>query len=79
MTANGLNINVSKEEFMSRPTGEQNWMLFEGIQRIDSHGCSWAQKNYKQDRLRKIYLWGAGIGAGMGFTAVFWKLIQSCF
>jgi hypothetical protein len=75
MMPNGLNIKVSKEEFMQQPAAEQNWMLFMGIQRIDQNGCSWAQRTYKQDKLKKIYMWGAGMGAGIGVGVAVYKLI----
>jgi len=38
---NGLNINVSREEFIKKPETERSWMLFEGIIGIDKHGCKW--------------------------------------
>jgi len=38
---NGLNINVSRDEFIKKSEAERSWMLFEGIIGIDRHGCSW--------------------------------------
>ena len=73
---NGLNINVSQEEFMKKTPPEQNWMLFESVNQLNIYGCKWGREIYKKNKMSTAYMIGAGIGAVFGFTAIIWNLLR---
>lgn len=74
--ANGLRINISESEFKAKPTSDQNWMLFQGLTKIDQFGCDWAARNYKQNYWKKLTVIGASIGGGFGFAFMVGKIIK---
>jgi len=44
----GLHIEVSKEEFQEKPQEERDWILFEAIKEINSHGCTYGRSQWKK-------------------------------
>ena len=70
----GLRIEVSKEEFLTKPDKEQHWMLFEAIQRMDKHGCRYGRAYYK-----KIVAVAAGGGVVGGAGAYLIQLASKLF
>lgn len=67
----GLQIEVSKEEFQKKPNKERDWMLFQAIQQINSHGCKYGRSQWK-----KIFTLGGICGLVGGFLGgVFKRLI----
>ena len=61
----GIHINVSKEEFIQKPPGDQNWMLFMSIQQIDQKGCHWSKSTYGSTFWKKFYIFATALGAGI--------------
>jgi len=74
--ANGLRINISESEFKSKPTEDQNWVLYQAITKIDEHGCSWSVRHYKEAYWKKITILGSSIGGGLGFAFMAGKILK---
>lgn len=74
--ANGLRINISETEFKAKPIADQNWVLFTAITKIDQYGCDWASRYYKQNYLKKVTIFGAAMGGGLGFAFMIGKIIK---
>lgn len=74
--ANGLRINISESEFKSKPTEDQNWVLYQAITKIDEHGCSWSIRHYKEAYWKKLSVLGGSIGGGLGFAFMAGKALK---
>ena len=70
----GIKISISEADFKSKPAADQNWILFQAIQKIDEYGCSWAAVKYKENFWKKLAVIGSGIGAGFGFAIMVGKM-----
>lgn len=70
-----ININVSESDFKSRPPEDRDWILFQAITMLNLEGCDWGNQQFRHNRIRTIYLIGAGIGAGLGFALSILKLL----
>lgn len=57
MGNDGLKIEVDKKEFQGKPQEERDWILFQAIKMINSHGCSYARGRWK-----KIFAMGGVLG-----------------
>lgn len=69
---NGMNINVSREDFVKKPQEERDWMLFEGVAQINNTGCTWARKS---KWVFKAYCIAAAAGIVGGAIAIFTKWV----
>lgn len=76
--SNGLNIHIGKDEFLSKPVGDQNWLLFEGISQINTQGCSYGKQFHKKEKWAMAKVIGASLGAGavtaIAVIAALWKM-----
>ena len=69
---NGLNINVTREDFIKKPQEERDWMLFEGVSQINNHGCTWARKSRW---IVKAYIIAGAAGIVGGAVAIMAKWV----
>jgi hypothetical protein len=69
----GLNVKISKDDFLKLPQGEQNWALFAGITKIDREGCTYGKDAYHKHKLNRLQIMGAAIGGGLGFAVAMGK------
>ena len=81
--ANGFEIQITETDFKAKPTGEQNWILFQGIsgvskciRDIDDKGCEYARKKQKGFRLKLVSAFGAGIAGGTGVIYLIFHLLH---
>lgn len=79
---NGFEINISETDFKSRPAGEQNWILFQGVSSvrkciadIDEQGCDYAKKRYKINRLKMVSAISGGITFALGIIYIVYQII----
>jgi hypothetical protein len=76
---NGLNINVSEEEFKGKPAVEQNWMIYKAIEAIDQDGCRFSRERHAastKTNWRSNIIIGAGSLGGVGATVfAVWKYV----
>jgi len=73
---NGLNINVDEEDFKSRPTVDQNWMIYKAVEKIDRNGCQWGKKSHKISLSNWVIVRGTAIGLGIGFALGVYKFLM---
>lgn len=66
---NGMNINVTREDFVKKPQEERDWMLFEGVSQINSHGCTWAKKSHWIVKAYAIAAAAGIVGGGIAIAA----------
>jgi hypothetical protein len=76
---NGLNINVSEDDFKAKPTAEQSWMIYKAIEAIDNNGCKFSRLRHESDKKtnwKAAVIVGAGSFGGLaGSLFAFWKYV----
>jgi hypothetical protein len=79
---NGFEINISEVDFKSKPTAEQLWILFQGVSsarkslaNIDEHGCEYAKKRYKTNRLKILSAVSGGITFALGIVYIIYRMM----
>jgi len=72
---NGLNINISEEQFKQKPPAEQNWIIFKAVERVDLSGCSFGRKFHKKDNTNKIIVFAGTFGGAIGTAIGLWAFL----
>jgi len=73
---NGMNINITEEQFKALPTADQNWMNFKGIEKIDLNGCSFGKDIHKKETYSKLIVMGGAFGGALGTAIGIWAFIS---
>ena len=61
-----LKIEINDEDFLKKPTEEQNLPMFKKLCAIDQNGCSWSRKQ-KVKKSGKTYAVAGGSGGAVVF------------
>ncbi len=78
---NGFEIHINEESFKSKEQGEQNWILYQGVQTINTalgminrEGCEYARKKRKLGTLRWISAVSGGVTMALGIVYILWHM-----
>jgi len=72
---NGLNINISEEQFKQAPEGEQNWMIFKAVEKIDLNGCSFGRSYHRKESWSKLVAMSGAFGGALVTAIAIWAFI----
>jgi len=70
-------IKKDEQDFKAKSIGDQVWLLYEAINKINEHGCNWASQQYGS-WWKKLSVLGFSIGSGFGLIFIVAKIIH-CF
>jgi len=72
---NGLNINISEEQFKKKQPAEQNWIIFKAVEKFDLVGCNFGRQFHKKDNMNKIIVFAGTFGGAVGTAIGLWAFL----
>ena len=75
----GMKVTIRKEDFTQQDPADRDWLLYEGILNINSHGCEFGRRTHKFARIEKWKMIGVGFAAAIPIIYILAKLfIPGC-